>query len=449
MRSVRFRLTVWNVLVLLIVLVSFGVTAALLTERAVLANVDRDLVAMTERMRPPTPGMGGFQQRQGPMPPREEPRPVEDAFSPRAFGPDGVSIGPPGAEMLSASGFRAATEQGRDLRTERVGERAVRVMSLRREVPNGFQVVQFGRDLTEAEAALAQLRTVLLLMLPVAVVVAAVGGHFLVGRALKPVEDVTQAAAKIGAEDLSMRLEVQGDDELAELARTFNGMIARLDTSFSTLEEAYEAQKRFVADASHELRTPLSRIKLVSSSMLTQPASDEEKTHALRTIDTTTDEMTRLIEGLLQLARAEAGALVLARERVDLAAVARDAVESLAETRVVITGEGAAAADPDAVRRIVVNLVSNALRHAAHRVEVTVSGPTLTVTDDGEGIAPEHLVRVKERFYRADASRTKASGGAGLGLAICDSLARAMGGTLTVESEVGKGTTATLELPSV
>lgn len=447
MRSFRFKLTLWNAAVLLVVLVSFGATAVALTERAVLRNIDRDLQGVAGRMR------GNMPLGQGPGPGRPNfpvPRGDGDPYAPRSIGPDGL-VGPPDQRPpLSRDSFEAARRSGSDLRTVEIEDRTVRVMSVRRELPGGgWQVVQFGRDLTDLRIALAQQRTVLILMLPVALVAAAVGGIFLVNRALKPVEDVTKAAAKIGAEDLSTRLEVSGDDELANLARTFNGMIERLDKSFAAMEESYEAQKRFVGDASHELRTPLSRIKLVSSAALTQQASQSEMTQALATIDKSADAMARLVEGLLQLARAEAGALALASEPLDLEVVVAEAIASLgSDVRVSVSGAGRGLGDADAVKRIVVNLLGNALRHTPVEgaIEVKVQDGEIVVRDEGEGIPDVDVARVKERFYRADPSRTKASGGAGLGLSICDSLVRAMGGSLGIESEQGKGTTVTVRL---
>jgi signal transduction histidine kinase len=448
-RSFRAKLTLWNTAVLLVVLVSFGATAALLTEQAVVRNIDGDLLEIAERMRGPMPPGQPFA---GPR--QSVPRAGADPFAPRFIGPDGAPIGPDPRGLLSREGFEAVRGGGTDLRTEQIEDRPIRVLSGHRPLwDGGWQVVQFGRDLTDARRALAQQRTVLVFMLPVALVVAAAGGAFLVGRALKPVEDVRKAAAKIGAEDLSTRLEVKGDDELANLARTFNGMIERLDASFSSLERSYEAQARFVADASHELRTPLSRIKLVTSSAVTQPTTEEEKLSALQTIDRTADEMTRLVEGLLQLARTEGGALGLESAPLDLAELARGAVAAVGEDpRIALDPKPGATAlgDADAVHRILLNLLTNAQRHTAPSgsIRVVAEKGKLTVQDDGEGISPADVARVTERFYRSDASRTRKSGGVGLGLAICDSLARAMGGSLEVQSDLGRGTAVTLLLPT-
>jgi len=454
-KSFRAKLIAANVAVLLIVLVSFGATTAVLTERAVLGNIDRDLTVFLERMRGPGSGPGGPGMRGQNMAPRGDARMLNDPLAPRAIDAEGRVT--PDQPVLSEPGFRAAAQAARDYRTVEFDGAQVRVVSLRRQTPSGgWQVVQAGRDLTETHALLAQQRNVLLLMLPVAVLVAALGGAFLVRRALKPVEDVTHAAEKIGAEDLSMRLDVHGDDELAKLAQTFNGMIERLDLSFTDLEGAFENQKRFVADASHELRTPLSRVKLLTSASLTQQTSEAEKTEALRGIDAAADDMARLIEGLLALARADAGSIALGSGAIDVADCASRAVKSLVDDpriRVDVAAGTKARGDADAVQRILTNFLTNAQRYTDPHGRITVSAKTegehvrITVRDDGEGIPAEHLEHVTERFYRVDSSRNRADGGTGLGLAICASLAAAMQGSIEIESTSGQGTSASLILP--
>src|SRR5436309_9475578 len=163
----------------------------------------------------------------------------------------------------------------------------------------------------------------LLALLPLSLLVAGMGGLFLTDRALRPVHQVTQAAAQIGVEDLSRRLKVHGRDELAELAATFNGMIARL-------EAAFEQQQRFTADASHELRTPLARIKVTTSMALAGEQSSEEYQTALRIADQAADVMDRLIQQLLLLARADAGQLPIERSRLDLNLVLQEAADAAA-----------------------------------------------------------------------------------------------------------------------
>jgi heavy metal sensor kinase len=312
--------------------------------------------------------------------------------------------------------------------------------------------VQVARDLWYLDRLWRGQVGTLLALLPVSLLVAGIGGLFLTNRALRPVQDVTHAAAQIGAEDLSRRLKVTGRDELAELASTFNGMIARL-------QAAFEQQRRFTADASHELRTPLARIKVTTSMALAGEQPPEEYKTALRIADQAANVMDRLIQQLLLLARADAGQLQIQRSRLDLRDVLQEAVTAVNHKETVPVALDLPAepieinGDADHLGRVFVNLLDNALRHTPAEGQIVVRARVVgdhveaRVTDTGEGIAPEHLPHLGERFYRVDAARARKSGGTGLGLAISRSIVQAHGGHLTIESEVGQGTVVTVSLP--
>jgi heavy metal sensor kinase len=313
-------------------------------------------------------------------------------------------------------------------------------------------VVQFATPLTEQQRLIdGQVRT-LITLLPFALLIAGVGGIFLTDRALRPVRRITQAAAQIGVEDLSHRLEVTGQDEFAELASTFNGMIARLEEAFRRLERAFEQQKRFTADASHELRTPLTRVKASVSLALAEQRDAGAYRKALQVVDTAANVMSRLIQDLLLLARADAAQLRLDLRPLSVAELFEDAVAEvptaagcpidiqLPDEPLDVLG------DAHSLARLLGNLIGNALRHTPRDGKITLSARreagsvVLCVEDTGEGIAPEHLPHVADRFYRVDDARTRSTGGTGLGLAICRSIAEAHGGTLTIESVLGQGT---------
>jgi heavy metal sensor kinase len=337
------------------------------------------------------------------------------------------------------------------------GER-MRVLSVpwRRdgEIIGAVQVARALGEFDRLEAA--QFRTLVTLM-PIALLIAGLGALLLTERALRPVRDMTDAAAQISAEDLSQRLSVKGHDELAQLATTFNAMIERLD-------KAFEQQRRFTADASHELRTPLTRIKLTTSEALDGEHTVEEYVAALRITDRAADSMHRLVEQLLLLARADGGQLRVRSEPVELSPLLMEVAETLErpdgphvsvelpQTSVKASG------DPIWLSSIVRNLVENAIRHTPPGGRVTLSaqqqnGATaIRVTDTGEGIAAEHLPHLTERFYRADAARSRSGsgsrGGTGLGLAIVQTLVEAQQGALEIASEPGRGTTATVWLPA-
>jgi two-component system OmpR family sensor kinase len=289
-------------------------------------------------------------------------------------------------------------------------------------------------------------------------IIALVGGYWLADRAMRPVHTITQAVRTIGETDLSRRLNLKGRDELAEMANTFDGMLGRL-------QAAFERQRQFVADASHELRTPLTIVNLETSRTLASPRKPEDYQHALTVIRGENDFMTSLVNDLLTLARMDAGQAVMEKLPVDLGDVALDTLERLTPlaTR---NGVQLEARDLSEVRilgdrqhlvQMVSNLVDNGIKYAAgdHRRVFIETGKTgenawVRVSDNGPGIAPEHLPHLFDRFYRIDQARTRGEdrpagsnspSGSGLGLSIVQWIARNHGGDVFVESQVGTGTT--------
>jgi heavy metal sensor kinase len=280
------------------------------------------------------------------------------------------------------------------------------------------------------------------------------GGWLVSARILRPVAAISAAASAISAANLSERIDPQQvDRELADLAGVLNAM-------FERLEAAFERQARFTADASHELRTPLAVIRSHTELALNRPRTAEEYRQTIDTCLRATDRMTALVQGLLTLARADAGKLDLQRRPVDLKEVVE---ESVTLFRPLAEGKGvslAASLAPvtvagDAVRlaQVVTNLLSNAVQynrpggqvHAELRV---ASGKAvLTVADTGCGIPEEDRPHIFERFYRVDKARSHASGGHGLGLAICKSIVEAHGGTIDFETQPQQGCTFWVRLP--
>ena len=314
--------------------------------------------------------------------------------------------------------------------------------------------VVVGRSEAEINALLTRLRSLGLGGMAVALIAAGAGGSFLAARALRPVDRITRTAEQIGAEDLSLRLESPGmDDELGRLTSAFNGMIDRL-------ERAFQRQQRFTADASHELRTPLAVIRSLAEVALTSPRDESYDTRTYASICEESERLTHLVESLLTLARADEGHLPLL-VGVDVDEVALDAAARIVERArrqdvtlaVMPSGGYEVRGDASLLTQIVLNLLDNALRHTPSGGRITLSvepvsdGVTLTVADTGSGIPVEHLPRLFERFYRVDQARSRSVGGFGLGLAICEWIARVHAGRLTVESQVGVGTTFRLWLP--
>ena len=271
-------------------------------------------------------------------------------------------------------------------------------------------------------------------------------------RILGPVTALTDAAHRMQAGELDVRVEAQGNDEVADLARAFNGMTARL-------AETERLRKQMVSDVAHELRSPVTNLRCTLESIQDGLAVAD---HAA--IDALHDEtlfLQRLIADLEDLSRADAGQLALRNEPVDLAeAVRRSASATILPTHgVEVTldlppGLPTIHGDPDRLEQIFRNLLSNARRHTSPGRSISVSARStqdaieVSVTDTGEGIDPAHLPHVFDRFYRADPSRARATGGAGLGLAIVRQLVTAHGGSVTAESAgAGQGARFAVILP--
>ncbi|TAK94547.1 MAG: HAMP domain-containing protein [Verrucomicrobia bacterium] len=280
-----------------------------------------------------------------------------------------------------------------------------------------------------------------------AVLLLGLGGVWLLaGRALKPVEVISGAATRIAAGNLAERINVsETDDELGQLANTLN-------TTFARLETAFAQQKQFTADASHELRTPLAVMISEAQTTLARERTAADYRETVQACLDTAQQMRKLTESLLQLARFDAGQEKIRRDPLDLARVARDCVAQLhplADARGVrINCELSPAetrGDADLLARVLTNLITNAIQHSRANGEIHLATrahageASLTVADNGSGIAPEDLPHLFERFYRADKARARANGNSGLGLAICKAIVDAHGGSITAASRAGGG----------
>ena len=315
--------------------------------------------------------------------------------------------------------------------------------------------LQVAQNLEEVRRTLDLLLTTLLLGGPLIVIAAGGSWYFFAARALAPIDKITRTARHISAEDLSARLNLpETDDEVGRLAATFDSMLARLD-------DAFRRERQFTADASHELRTPLSAMQTILGGTLGRRRAPAEYEQALVDLGQETERMRTLTEGLLHLARSDAARQPAKLERVDLSNLLKDVIDSLRplaeekELKLIdhVPDEGLILmGDSDGLIRLFVNLLDNAIKYT-QRGFITISarlkddeGLAVTISDTGVGISPEHLPHVFDRFYRVDESRSK--DGIGLGLAIVRSIARAHGGDVDVDSEVGKGTTFTVHLPA-
>ena len=311
-------------------------------------------------------------------------------------------------------------------------------------------VVVVGSSLESTDEELESLRRIVAYVVPVTLVLAAVGGWFLVRRGLSPVGSMAARARRLGANDLAKRLQVVNPrDELGQLALAFNELLDRLEASLTH-------QRQFMADASHELRTPVTVARTAAAVALQRSQRDEaEYRDALAIIEQQTTRLSRIVEDMFTLARADAGRYPMHRTLMYLDEVVDDVVRAarvIAGTRQIavdlVTAEAASfTGDEDLIRRLVTNLLDNAIRHTPEGGTVSVrldrreDDYVVTVTNPGTEIAPEARPHLFERFYRADQALTASGGGAGLGLALARWVARAHGGDVTLVSSDRQATT--------
>ena len=285
--------------------------------------------------------------------------------------------------------------------------------------------------------------------------ISAYAGFVMARRALKPIDEITMIAQAVASGDLSQRLHSFSQDrEIATLIRVLNKM-------FQDLESSFNAQKRFTADASHELRIPLTVMKGDIEVTLRRKRRASEYEQVLRQQLEIIERMQRIVDGLLTLARADAGLLELAREEIDLSLLLQEAgqhhlglfaskniyLDMQISDGLRVTGDSAR------LERVVFNLLNNAFKYAPEGSTVTLAARAMDhqamveVRDEGQGIAPEHLNRLFDRFYRADESRSRIEGGAGLGLAISKRIIEAHEGSIEAESKPGEGACFRFYLP--
>jgi heavy metal sensor kinase len=291
--------------------------------------------------------------------------------------------------------------------------------------------------------------------LPIAMVCAGLGGYHLARRALRPVEGMIAQARSIEADELRARLQVHNpNDELGHLATVFNDLLARI-------EEAFDRLQRFTADASHELRTPLTAIRSVGEVGLREARDAATYREVIGSMLEEADRLTRLVDSLLFLSRADSATTAVRREPVLLERLAREVtahLSVLAEERdqsfVHEGGPGVEVeADPVLLREALINIVDNAIKYGPTgspiriRVERTGNWGVIAVADRGPGVPAEHLERIFDRFFRVDQSRSRNGGGAGLGLAIAKWAVEIHGGHIALHTGPGEGAEFRMHLP--
>jgi signal transduction histidine kinase len=439
-RSIRFRLTIWYSLALIAGLIFFALAIWISMRESLMGDVRQLLTGELANSRTYVES----ELREPDVELNEELSEFSAAFSPgsylRVVNAQGVVI------FDSNSSFPWPSARSR----VQWNGKPFMVLVSRQPIGEESWTFAVSASLEQVESILNQLRILLLISIPLIVLIASVGGRWLSRRALKPVDEMTEAARRIGAANLSERLPVpQTGDELERFAKTWNSMLERLEESLKRLS-------RFTADASHELRTLLAIIRTTAELAARRPRPAEVYRDALNQVMAESERLTRLLDDLLCLARVDAEVVEMPHATFDLARLVGDLclqINSVAaakqlricyrrsdESALVLGNEGA-------IRRLILALLDNAVKYSPTDSEVHVSLKnvanqiSLEVIDSGPGIAESDLPLIFQRFYRGDHPPHGAQEGSGLGLSLAAGLADRNNARIEVASHLGTGST--------
>lgn len=477
LHSIRWRLQLWHGLLLALVLAGFGFTAWRLQWATQCQRLDLEL---EERI----PMVANVMRARGGKPPGPPPRNAFPPPKPKPPNPERKDLEqtlPPDFEMPAPEAQRFAGDSAKAFYYvvwRRNGQELVRSASAPPDVPRPEgpaggsagrlrgtyreclrftppgECLLVGRDIRDELADLHRLAWLLAGAGGVVLLLGLAGGWWVSTRALRPIRDISAAAARISGTDLTQRIRTADtDSELGQLAHVLNATFARLQTAF-------DRQVQFTADASHELRTPVSVVLTQTQTALNRDRSAAEYRESLAACHRAAQRMRQLIESLLTLARLDSGAAAATRERCDLDRITAEAVDLLralaAEKGLTLELDlrpAVCAGQPGQLAQVVSNLVNNAICYnrpgGRVYVHVTTEANTavLAVRDTGQGISPEDLPQLFERFFRADKARGRADGHTGLGLSITKAIVEGHGGSVQVASELGQGSVFTVRLP--
>jgi len=350
------------------------------------------------------------------------------------------------------------------VRSRRIDGRPFRFVFQKLEVNGHVYTVEMGVPADDAVETLHLFRSYLLMFAPLLLLMAAGGGYWLSRRALSPVDALVRTAREVSGTNLSSRLQkLETGDELQRLSDTLNEMLDRIESAFQRITQ-------FTADASHELRTPVSLIRTEAELALRRSRGEAEYKESLRHILLEAERTTALIEQLLSMARADSGRETLHFESVDLRQTLRSVVDGWQQVATIRNLQFSASLDvPQSLdardfsvtgnetllRRLADILLDNAFKYTPSpgSVHLTLEpqgeSAVIRVQDSGVGIAEEEQSKIFERFYRVDKARSRAQGGAGLGLAIAQWIVTQHGGSIRVDSRPGQGSTFRVELPMI
>lgn len=462
-KSVRVRLTLWYVLMFGLLLAGFSVFVYAVVSQTLYDRLDQSLLRAAQA------AASGFLSE---VAENKEGVPSGAAQALTELRLPGVYIAIFDGEQLLASDFNGdhevtfpwellsptVTGGHPTFRTiQGYGEEGARSAAITAQARGKDYVVVAAEPLHALVEQLESIRRVFYLGFPASLLVAGLGGFILAKKSLAPVVAMSNQADRISARNLHERLSIGNkSDELGHLAGVFNDLLSRLDRSFESMRE-------FMADASHELRTPLSIIRGEADVALSQDRDAIEYREALVIIQDEAKRLSRIVDDMLALARADAGERPVVIEEFYLNDLVEDCLRSaqvLALRKGVSlnlnpTKDIAFRGDEDLLRRMLLNLLDNAIKYTPSGgsvfvellAEASSGGVKIIVRDTGIGVPAEAAAHIFERFYRVDRARSRADGGSGLGLSIAKWVAEAHNGSINLESQPGRGSTFTVTLP--
>jgi len=454
----RVRLTLWYLFVLSAALALFGVYQYFQFKRVLLVSVDTSLeLAVTQALPNVDWDNGGLAFQNTENWTLASRTLIQSDFAIRIVSPSSEVLDIIDAGVIDYSDNILPISAG----FETVRSNQDQILRIYNSPINNSEGIMVGwlqsiRSLDIIYEVLDNMRLNLVIGLVLMLIFAGSGGFFLADRALRPMNSITHTAQSIGSSDLSKRIRYQGpDDEIGRLARTFNQMLARL-------QSAFEREQRFTGDAAHELRTPLTVIKGQIEVALSHPRSPKSYSDTLQRVLAQVDRLVRLSNSLLFLLRSDRQGLLWEPSSVNLSellSVLVMQIHPLTEEKsltfsadlsdsVMVFGDG------DHLIRLFLNLLDNAVIHTPPdgeiflKLEKQLMGARVTLHNSGSGISDKHLPHIFDRFYRVDFDRSSETGGAGLGLAIAYEIVHLHEGEIQVESQPGQGVTFIVDLPS-
>ncbi len=462
-RNIRFKLTLWYIVILGIILTSFSTFLYLTLSRSLYNGIDVKIKSIAEVIA--SSSTNPYSQYSF----SSLDRMLKDSFNLRPVTKfiqvldESGRIGKKSDNLqnfqlpISIRALKNASQGNITFETTKAfGKYPLRMVTV--PVIQGrriINIVQVATSLEEVEEALKTLLLILWITVPSALGFASLGGLFLANKALKPVDEITKTARMITSRSLNQRIKLKKTkDEIGRLAETFNDMISRLGQSFKQI-------RQFSADASHELRTPLTILKGEIEVGLRKRRRPEEYRKILDSNLEEVNHMTQIVDDLLFLSKADMGEIHLKKNRINLTGLVSEVgtqvkVIAMAKNiRVHISNDSGVSVIGDRLRlrELLLNLVDNGLKYTSEGGEMRISVERddgrvkLCVLDNGIGIAPEDQPHIFDRFFRVDKARSREAGGSGLGLSICKWIVEAHGGEISVESGVGKGSIFTVTLP--